>query len=44
MFECSNDFLEYGKQKVKQATLVFNNFFGSSAIDSIDQYYLKSKL
>lgn len=44
MFECSNDFLEYGKQKVKQATLVFNNFFGTNAIDSIDQYYLKSKL
>jgi len=44
LFDCSEDFLEYGKQKVVKATEVYNKFFGPNATESVEQYYLTQTL
>ena len=44
LFDCSDDFLEYGKQKVVKATEVYNKFFGPNATESVEQYYLTQTL
>ena len=39
LFECSDDFLEYGKQKVVRATEVYEKFFGPNATEDVEQYF-----
>ena len=39
MFQCSDDFLEYGKQKVVEATKVYNKFFSSKSTEDVEQYF-----
>ena len=39
LFECSETFLEYGKQKVFKAIEVYENFFVQGAPEDINQYY-----
>ena len=39
MFQCSDDFLEYGKQKVVEATKVYNKFFSPNATHDVEQYF-----
>ena len=39
LFECSETFLEYGKQKVFKAIEVYEKFFIQGAPEDINQYY-----
>ena len=39
LFECSDEFLDYGRQKVEMATEVYNKFFGPNKTHDIAQYY-----
>lgn len=39
-FECSEEFLDYGKQKVYRAIDVYEKFFGANATDDVNQYFL----
>ena len=39
LFECSETFLEYGKQKVFKAIEVYEKFFTEGAPEDINQYY-----
>ena len=38
-FVCSDDFLDYGRQKAEKATDVYNMFYGPNATHDINQYY-----
>lgn len=44
VFECSDEFLEYGKEKVMNAIDVYNKFYGPNPTESIDQYYTRETL
>lgn len=44
MFECSPEFIEHGSEKVMQATLAYERFFGENATEDVNDYYLKSVL
>ena len=39
LFECSDEFLDRGREKVYKAIDVYNKFFGPSATDDITQYF-----
>jgi hypothetical protein len=39
LFECSDEFLDRGREKVYRAIEVYNKFFGPSATDDITQYF-----
>lgn len=43
-FDCSDEFLEYGRQKVIRAIEVYERFFGPNATADVDQYYLAGTL
>jgi hypothetical protein len=43
-FECSEEFLDYGKQKVYRAIEVYEKFFGANATDDVNQYFLTATL
>ena len=44
MFHCSDEFLRSGEQKVKEASEIYNRFFGESSTESIDNYYIVEEL
>ena len=44
MFEPTQEFIERGERKVEQAIEVYNNFFGESPQESIDNYYINEQL
>jgi hypothetical protein len=44
MFEPTLEFIERGERKVEQAIQVYNNFFGDSPAESIDNYYINEQL
>jgi len=44
LFECSDEFLEYGKQKVFKAIEVYERFFGDNPTDDITQYFINQTL
>ena len=44
IFEPSETFLEYGKEKVIRAVEIFNKFYGESAEENIDDYIIKETL
>jgi hypothetical protein len=39
LFECSDEFLDRGREKVYKAIEVYQKFFGPNATDDINQYY-----
>jgi len=44
IFEPSETFLEYGKEKVKRAVEIFRKFYGENAEENIDDYIIKEIL
>jgi hypothetical protein len=44
MFDCSEDFLSRGQDKVSQAIEVYNTFFGESPTEDINQYFINETL
>ena len=44
LFECSEEFLEYGKQKVFKAIEVYEQFFVPNAPEDINQYFINQTL
>jgi hypothetical protein len=44
MFDCSEDFLDRGKEKVQRAIEVWRKFFGPNKTEDITQYYTKETL
>jgi len=44
MFEPTQEFIERGERKVEQAIEVYNNFFGDSPQESIENYYINEQL
>lgn len=44
MFDCSEDFLSRGQDKVAQAIEVYNTFFGESPTEDINQYFINETL
>jgi len=44
LFDCSEDFLEYGKQKVFKAIEVYEKFFGKNPTEDITQYFINQTL
>lgn len=44
LFECSNEFLEYGREKVFKAIKVYENFFIPDAPEDINQYFINQTL
>jgi len=44
MFDCSEEFLDRGKEKVQRATEVWRKFFGPNKTEDITQYYTKETL
>ena len=43
-FNCSDDFIASGEEKVKRAVEVYNRFFGPGANDDINSYYITDTL
>lgn len=43
-FECSDEFLNRGKEKVERAVDVYHKFFGPLATDDVDDYYITETL
>ena len=43
-FDCSDEFLDSGREKVYAAIKVYERFFGDNPTESIDQYYNKETL
>jgi hypothetical protein len=44
IYECSDEFLDRGREKVYRAIEVYNKFFGPNATDNIHQYYINQIL
>ena len=44
MFEPTQEFIERGERKVEQAIEVYNNFFGDTPQESIENYYINEQL
>lgn len=44
MFDCSEEFLDRGKDKVQRAIEVWRKFFGPNKTEDINQYYTKETL
>jgi hypothetical protein len=44
MFDCSEEFLDRGKEKVQRAIEVWRKFFGPNKTEDITQYYTKETL
>lgn len=44
MFDCSDEFLDRGKEKVQKAIEVWRKFFGPNKTEDITQYYTKETL
>lgn len=44
MFHCSDEFLRSGEQKVKEASDIYNRFFGESSTESIENHYIVEEL
>ena len=44
IFEPSETFLEYGKEKVKRALEIYNKFYGDNATENIENYIIKEIL
>jgi hypothetical protein len=44
MFDCSDEFLDRGKEKVQRAIEVWRKFFGPNKTEDITQYYTKETL
>ena len=44
MFDCSDEFLAYGEDKVFQALEIYNTFFGENPTENIDQYIINKTL
>lgn len=44
LFDCSDEFLDRGREKVKRAVDVWRKFFGPNKTEDINQYYTKETL
>lgn len=44
LFECSEEFLDRGKEKVMKAIEVYNRFFAEGATEMLSQYFLRETL
>ena len=44
MYDCSDEFLERGREKVMNALEVYNTFFGESPTEDIDQFFINKTL
>ena len=44
LFDCSDEFLDRGKEKVQRAVEVWRKFFGPNKTEDITQYYTKETL
>jgi len=44
MYDCSEEFLERGREKVMNALEVYNTFFGESPTEDIDQFFINKTL
>lgn len=44
MYNCSEEFLERGREKVMNALEVYNTFFGESPTEDIDQFFINKTL
>jgi hypothetical protein len=44
MFDCSEEFLDIGKDKVFRALEIYNTFFGENPTEDINQYYINGTL
>ena len=44
MYDCSDEFLDRGRDKVFQALEVFKTFFGESPTEDIDNYFINETL
>ena len=44
MYDCSDEFLDMGRDKVFQALEVFKTFFGESPTEDIDNYFINDTL
>lgn len=44
LFECSDEFMDRGREKVYKAIEVYQKFFGANATDDITQYFLTQTL
>ena len=44
MYDCSEEFLDSGREKVMNALEVYNTFFGESPTEDIDQFFINKTL
>jgi hypothetical protein len=44
VFNCSEDFVEGGRQKVERASEVYKKFYGDNPEDDINSYYISETL
>jgi hypothetical protein len=44
MYDCSEQFLDSGREKVMRALEVYNTFFGESPTEDIDQFFINKTL